>query len=289
MAQPTSIELLTPKDMINEATKPEQTTSGVKTETVKTLRTKLNITDIAMQGSRSFTFHSRFYDAKIKFSLKLMNHPTVAAVCNTGYNQFRTTDGDGANVDSKYGPMIFPNFLADFFFEKSTIEILGGTEIEPGTQTHQITKLIDFHTKLKLEDAAFKYTNLGGGGYHEKFDHTTEDQKYQLPITINAATGAITGRVGANYKQITKAQFTGGQGANNQYRYTTRGAAALAARFHGGQEVHFEVPLRCLCRIAKCRQMFPAGKKYLMASQDPAAHQKRNTSTNRLYDRSEHS
>ena len=289
MAEPTSIELLPPKDMSNQATKPEQTTSGVKTETVKTLRAKVNITDIAMQGRRSFTFkyegtfhNPRFYDAKIKFSLKLMNHPRVATIGSTGYNQFRTTDGDGANVDSKYRPMIFPNFLADFFFEKASIEILGDTEIEPGIQTHQITKLIDFHTKLKPKDAAFKYTNLGG--YHEKIDPTTEDQKYQLLITINPATGAITPTTGANYKQITLAQFTWGQCANNNFRYTTRGATALAARFHGGQEVHFEVPLRCFCRIAKCKQMFPAGKKYfimlhkakesfLMASQDPASHQ----------------
>ena len=289
MAQPTSIELSPPKDMSNEATKPEQTTSGVKTETVKTLKTKVNITDIAMQGRRSFTFeyegtfhNLRFYDAKVKFSLKLMNHPRVATIGNTDYNQFRITNGDGANVDSKYGPMIFPNFLADIFFEKATIEILGGTEIEPATQTHQITKLIYFHTELKPEDATFKYTSQGG--YHEKFNPTTENQKYQLPITINAATGAITLTTGANYKEITKAQFTGRQGANNQYRYTTQGVAALAVRFHRGQEVHFEVPLRRLCRIAKCRKMFPAGKKYfitlfkakesfLMASQDPAAHQ----------------
>ena len=179
--------------MSNEATKLEQTTSGVKTEPVKTLRTKVNITDIAMQGRRSFTFeyegtfhNPRFYDAKVKFSLTMMNHPRVATVGNTGYNQFRTTDGDSANVDSKYTLMIFPNFLADFFFKKATIEILGGTEIEPGTQTHQITKLIDFHTKLKPEDAAFKYIDLGG--YHKKFDPTTESQKYQLPITINTVS-----------------------------------------------------------------------------------------------------
>ena len=159
---------------------------------------------------------------------------------------------------------------------------MDGTEIEPGTQTHQTTKLIDFHSKLKPEDAAFKYTNLGG--YHESFNPTTENQKYQLSITINTATGAITPTVGANYKQMTQAQFTGGKSANNNFRYTTRGAAALAAKFHVGQEVHFEVPLRCLCRIAKCKQMFPTGNKYfltlhkakesfLMASQDPAAHQ----------------
>ena len=59
---------------------------------------------------------------------------------------------------------------------------------------------------------------------------------------------------------------------------------SIGSKVSRGQEVHFEVPLKRLCRIAKCKQMFPAGKKYfitlykakesfLMASQDPAAHQ----------------
>ena len=56
LAQPSSIELLPPKDMSKEATKPEQTTSGVKLETTRTLGTKTNITDVAMQGRTSFTF-----------------------------------------------------------------------------------------------------------------------------------------------------------------------------------------------------------------------------------------
>ena len=174
------------------------------------------------------------------------------------------------------------NWIADFYFEKATTEVLGGTEIEPGTQTHQITKLIDFHTKVKPEEAAFKNSSLGG--YHENYVAQTAVQKYQLPITINKATGAIGATAGVNYKQITQAQLTGGTGANNNFRYTTKGAAAFAAKFHQGQEVHFEVPLRCLCRIAKCKQMFPAGKKYfitlhkakesfLFTSQDQAAHQ----------------
>ena len=49
------------------------------------------------------------------------------------------------------------------------IEILGGTE----TQTHQITKLVDFHTKMKPEEAALKYSNLGG--YYEEYDSKTAD------------------------------------------------------------------------------------------------------------------
>ena len=49
-------------------------------------------------------------------------------------------------------------------------------------------------------------------------------------------------------------------------------------------EVQLEVLLRNICRVAKCQQMFPAGKKFfitlykanesfLFTSQDPAAHQ----------------
>ena len=109
-----------------------------------------------MQGRRSFTFeyegtfhNPRFYNAKAKFSLKLMNAPRVQNIGNTGYQQFRVTAADGAHIDSPYGPIIVPNWIADFYFEKATIEVLGGTEIEPGTQTHQITKLIDFAQKGK--------------------------------------------------------------------------------------------------------------------------------------------
>ena len=35
------------------------------------------------------------------------------------------------------GPIIIPNGFADFFSEKAVIEVLGGTETEPSTQTHQ--------------------------------------------------------------------------------------------------------------------------------------------------------
>ena len=63
-----------------------------------------------------------------------------------------------------------------------------------------------------------------------------------------------------------------------------KGAAKLAISLNSGQEVHFEVPLRHICRLAKCKQIFSAGKKYyitlhkakesfLLCSQDPAAHQ----------------
>ena len=40
MAQPQKIEMLPPKDMTKEATCPKKTTSGVKNQSMKTLRTK---------------------------------------------------------------------------------------------------------------------------------------------------------------------------------------------------------------------------------------------------------
>ena len=291
MAQPSSIELLPPKDMSKEATKPEQTTSGVKLEITRTLPTKTNITDAAMQGRRSFTFeyeasyhNPRFYEAVVEFSIKLINAPRVANVGGQGYQQVRTTNTEGVHTDSLYGPIIPPNLLPEFFFGKATIEVSGGTEIEPGTQTHQITKLIDFHTKMKPEEATFRYSNLGG--YHEDYDAKLASQKYQVPIQINATTGAIEPITRINYKQITQQHFTEGTTGqmNRDFRYTTKGAAKLATSLNNGQEVHFEVPLRLICRLAKCKQIFPAGKKYyitlhkakesfLLCSQDPAAHQ----------------
>ena len=66
-----------------------------------------------------------------------------------------------------------------------------------------------------------------------------------MPITIGN-NGAITQAAGANYKQMTLAEFTegSGRGANAGFRYTTKGAAELAEKFHLGAEVHFKVPLR---------------------------------------------
>ena len=134
MAQPTTIELLPPIDMTKESTRLEQTTSGIKLETTKTLRTKTNVTDVAMQGRKTITFehegmyhNPRFYDAKVKFSLKLINAPRVATVGGQGHEMFRrrnaANDGWG---NSTYGPILFPNWIAKFFFEKATIEVLGG-------------------------------------------------------------------------------------------------------------------------------------------------------------------
>ena len=213
-----------------------------------------------------------------------MYAPNLATIRGTGYQQVRIRNAaDDGNVNLRYGPIIVPNWIGDFFFEKAVIEVLGGTEIEHATQTHQITKLIDFYTKVKPEDAAFKYTNLGG--YTEDCDAKTANQRYQVPITIGN-NGAITQTAGVNYKQMTLAEFTEGSGggANAGFGYMTKGAAELAAKFHLGAEVHFKVPLRLLCRVAKCKQMFPSGKKYfitlyktkesfLFTCQDPAARQ----------------
>ena len=100
-----------------------------------------------MQGRRSFTFeyegtfhNPRFYEAKVKFSIKLINAPRVATTGGQGYQQYRVRNADDDGwVDSPYGPITLPNWLPEFFFEKATTEVLGGTEIEPGMQTHQIT------------------------------------------------------------------------------------------------------------------------------------------------------
>ena len=183
----------------------------------------------------------------------------------------------GEDTPSKYSPIILSNNFADLFFEKAVIEVFRGTEIEPSTQTHQTTKIVQLYTTVKPEEALYKYQNLGG--YEEKYDSTMATQLHQLPITIGT-NGAITSTTGANYKEITEAQFTGGTGVNNNFAYTSAGAAKLTKRFNNGQEL--QVPLRRICRVANCQQMFPAGKKFfitlykahesfLMTSQDPAA------------------
>ena len=57
------------------------------------------------------------------------------------YQKYQMTDADRDDVPSTYGPIIVPNNFADLFFEKAVIEVLGGTKIEPSTQTHQTTKI----------------------------------------------------------------------------------------------------------------------------------------------------
>ena len=106
-------------------------------------------------------------------------------------------------------------------------------------------------------------------------------QLHQVPTTIENNV-AIIATTGADYKTITEAQSTGGTGVNNKFAYTSAGAAKLTKRFNNGQELQFKVPLRRICRVANCQQMFPAGKKFfitlykahesfLMTSKDPAA------------------
>ena len=97
------------------------------------------------------------------------------------------------------------------------------------------------------------------GGYEEKYDATLTTQRYQVPITIQN-NGTIATAAGADYKTMTHAQFIGGTNANNNFAYTTSGAAKLTDKFNNGQELQFEVPLRRICRTANCKQMFPAGK-----------------------------
>ena len=118
---------------------------------------------------------------------------------------FQTTDTDGTPTDSKYGPIIVPNNFADLFFERAVIEVLGGTEIKPSMQTHQVTKIVHLYTTSKPEEATFKYSNLGG--YEESYDSTKATQLHQVPITIGN-DGAIMATAGSNYKKITETQFT---------------------------------------------------------------------------------
>ena len=173
MAQPTKIEMILPKDVTKEATRPEKTTSGVKNESIIILRTKANVFDATMQGRRSFTFdyegtyrNPRFYEAKVIFSVKMINAPRVPTVGSQPYQMYQVAAADGGNSPSKYGPIIVPNNFADLFFEKAVISVLGGVEIEPSTQIHQTTKVVHMYTTDKPEEALFKYQNLGG--YEDK-------------------------------------------------------------------------------------------------------------------------
>ena len=85
------------------------------------------------------------------YSVKMINAPRVPTIGNTGYQMYQTTDGDRTDVPSRYGPIIVPNNFADLFFEKAVIEVLGSTEIEPSTQMHQTTKIIQVYTTVKPE------------------------------------------------------------------------------------------------------------------------------------------
>ena len=116
------------------------------------------------------------------------------------------------------------------------------------------------YTTSKPEEATFKYSNLGG--YEESYDSTKATQLHQVPITIGN-DGAIMATAGSNYKKITETQFTARStgGPNADFANTTKGAAALSAKFNNGEELQFKIPLRRICRVANCQQMFPAGKK----------------------------
>ena len=129
MAQPKQIELLPPADMTKEAVRPEQTMSGVRAKWTKILKTKTNVFGLAMQGKRIINFefdgtyqNPHWYDSKVVFTVKLFHsdrHPT-AGQCGQGFQIFQVIDGDGATVDSQYGPIILPNFFAEFFWKKQT-------------------------------------------------------------------------------------------------------------------------------------------------------------------------
>ena len=204
--------MMPPKDLTKVATRPEKTTSGVKCEVFGTLRTQTNIADVSMQSRKSISFecepsyhNPRFYNAKIKFALKLVKKADGAA-----YEQFQTTGGDGSNVASEYGPIQVPQFFPQYYFEKAIIDVEGGTAVELENQSHLLTKHVNMLTKLKPEEAKFKYSNLGG--YHEDNGPIQASQKYQMLISIAAATEVITPTTSVNYKTMTQAQFTEGTG-----------------------------------------------------------------------------
>ena len=152
---------------MKEATRLEKTKSGVKNQSMKTLGTKANVFDAMMQGRRSFTFeyegtyrNPRFYDAKVVYSVKMIHASRVPTVGSTGYQMYQTTNAEGANMASKYGPIIVPNNFAELFFEKAIIEVLGGTEIEPSTETHQTTKIVKLYTTIKARRCSVQVSNF---------------------------------------------------------------------------------------------------------------------------------
>ena len=293
LAQPSTVKMIPPDDETRPSTKPEKISTGVKTETKKVLHPTSNVYDVNMQSRRSFTFeydgsfhHPRFNKAMIHFSCKVVTTPTAGAGGGAAYQQYATTDADGALVTSTYGPIIYPNRFPDFFFKKATIELRGGIAIEPTSQTHQETKLVKFYTTTTPEAVEAKYSNMGG--YFKDYDSTNATQKFQVPVRINATTGAMEPIPGNDhdYRRISQTHFTEGTAGeiNADFRYTTKGAAALSDKFNNGAEVHFQVPLRRICKFAQCDQMSPSEKdfyitlhkmkeSFLFTCQRDAAHQ----------------
>ena len=88
-------------------------------------------------------------------------------------------------------------------------------------------------------------------------------QKYGVPLAFT--NGAMLANTTVNYKKIKQAEVTGSTSSNVDFHYTTKGAAKLATSFNLGVEQQFEVPLRHLCRVADCKQMFPSGKEYILS------------------------
>ena len=271
LAQPTTVKMIPPGDETRPSTQPEKISTGVKTETKKVLHPTSNVYDVNMQSRRSFTFeydgsfhHPRFNKAMIHFSCKVVTTPTAGAGGGAAYQQYSQPGAaaDGSDVHSTYGPIIYPNRFPDFYFKKATIELRGGIGIEPTSQTHQETKLVRFYTTTTPEAVDAKYSNMGG--YSKDYDSTLESQKYQVPVEINAATGAMQPIAGNehDYRRITETAFKEGTGINADFRYTTKGAAALSDKFNNGAEVHFQVPLRRICKYAQCDQMSPAEKDF---------------------------
>ena len=56
------------------------------------------------------------------YSVKMINAPMVPTIGSTGYQMYQTVDGEGADVPSRYGPIIVSNNFADLFFEKQSLK-----------------------------------------------------------------------------------------------------------------------------------------------------------------------
>ena len=261
--------MVPPDDQTRPSTRPEKISTGVRMESKKVLQPKSNIYDINMQGRRSFTFeydgsyhHPRFNKAMIHLSCRVVTAPVAGIGGGNGYQQYHIpAAGGNPAADSAYGPLIYPNRFPDFFFKKATIELRGGIGIEPTNQNHQVTKMVQFYTTTTPENVDAKYSNMGG--YFKDYDSTLATQKYQVPIApdANGVMQPIAGDAN-DYRKIQRTPFMEGTDINAGFRYTTKGAAALSDKFNNGAEVHFQIPLRRICKYAQCDQMSPAEKDF---------------------------
>ena len=56
------------------------------------------------------------------YSVKMINASRVPTIGSTGYQMYQTVNGDGADILSKYGPIIVPNNFADLILKKQSLK-----------------------------------------------------------------------------------------------------------------------------------------------------------------------